>query len=709
MKLRDYQQEACNAIFAAWETNNSTIAVMSTGCGKTVVASHIIDKVRKEGRVMFLAHRGELIWQAAEKIKRVCGIDAGVEMGEHRAATWFHKKHQIIVSTVQTQYSGCSGDGRMSRFNPYDFSLLVVDECFPAGTLVDGKPIESIRVGDAVHAYDHTTNKQVVRRVTATMRNKTDVICRVVFADGSHLICTPNHPIYTRELGYVPADSLNDENHVLCWGNTIKKVKSIRRYRNGDGDGFELMCPGGVVYNLEVDEYHNYFAEGVLVHNCHHYVSPSYRRVVDYYRQNPRLKVLGITATPDRADQKALGNVFNSVAYNYSIERGIDEGWLVPIDQQYANVAHLNLSAVGTSAGDLNGTDLAEAMEYEFVLHEVAVAVLALTENRKTVIFCASVKHADRLSEILNRSKPASSQWVCGETPTEQRSQMFADYKAGRFQYLANVGVLTEGWDDEGVQCVVIARPTKSRALYTQMIGRGTRPLAGLVDKYDDPDDRKMTIAETHKPALLVIDLVGNSGRHKLVSTADILGGNYDDDVIERAKTKAKESEEPTTTAELLEEAARELEAEKEKKRRLDARKRSQIKASGVVTTMSVDAFDVFQLSPHRTTTWDHGKSLSESQMALLARQGIESRGLGYAEGKQLLNELFRRWDKGECSFKQAKILAKHRLPTNAKREQAKAWIDAIAANGWQCPDSLDEFRLSGVYLRSASEPVEVF
>lgn len=103
----------------------------------------------------------------------------------------------------------------------------------------------------------------------------------------------------------------------------------------------------------------------LIIDEAHHAASSSYRRIIAHYRQNPNLKVLGVTATPDRTDELALGEIFESVAFDYEIIDAIHGGYLVPIDQQFVTVSDLDFSRVRTTAGDLNGADLAALMEQE--------------------------------------------------------------------------------------------------------------------------------------------------------------------------------------------------------------------------------------------------------------------------------------------------------------------------------------------------------
>ena len=133
MRLRDYQEAAANGVFEAWKDNTSALAVLPTGLGKTVLFAEIIRRMHERGaRAMVLAHREELITQAADKIKRVTGLEAQIEMGEYHVQSWWGDLPPVIVSTVQTQCAGGDGAGRMSKFDPQEFGLVVIDEAHHA-------------------------------------------------------------------------------------------------------------------------------------------------------------------------------------------------------------------------------------------------------------------------------------------------------------------------------------------------------------------------------------------------------------------------------------------------------------------------------------------------------------------------------------------------------------------------------------------------
>lgn len=324
MNLRTYQRDALDAIKAEWEQHQSTLLVLPTGCGKTVTFAHAIAELCS-GRAMVIAHREELIHQAARTIEAITGTPCDIEMADNRADTNLFRKSRVVVASKDSLHRR-----RLAKFNPDEFGLLIIDE-------------------------------------------------------------------------------------------------------------------------------------------AHHAVAASYCRVMDHFKQNPDLRVLGVTATPDRLDEKALGRVFESAAYVYEVLDAIDDGYLVPIRQRTVSVAGLDFSGVKTVAGDFNQKDLNALMEFEQNLHAVADPIVRLSRWNRTLIFAAGVRHAERLAEILNRHRAGSARFVCGATPKDERQQVLRDYREDRFQHLVSVGVFTEGFDDPGIGMVAIARPTKSRALYAQM------------------------------------------------------------------------------------------------------------------------------------------------------------------------------------------------------------------------------------------------
>lgn len=545
MSEREFQRHAESAVFAEWEDVQSTLVVMPTGTGKTVLASNIIKHFPPK-RTLFLAHREELIFQAAKTIRNHAYLGVDIEMADLWAGDTLWDA-DVIVSTIQTQIAGKKNHERMTRFDPSHFGLVVVDEA---------------------------------HRVTAS----------------------------------------------------------------------------------------------------------SYRRVLSHYKQNPDLKILCLTATPDRADEEALGQMIDSVAFDYEIVDAINDGWLVPIEQQMVFVEGLDFSKVKTQGNDLSASDLAAVMEAEKNLQGVAASSIEIIGDRRTLVFTAGVKQAEMLCEIFNRHREDMAGWVCGTTPKDQRRDLLNRFADGRTQVVVNCNCLSEGFDNPGVEVVIQARPTKSRSLYAQQAGRSTRPLAGCVDDLGSAEERRAAIAASAKPSCLIVDFVGNAGRHKLMTTADILGGKVSPEAMERAVAKAKAEGKPMRMADALEASENAIRAEAEERRKREAARKAHLIAQAEFKTKSVDPFDILDIRPKQSRGWDEGKSLTPNQRAVLLRQGVNITGMPYGQQKQLLTAIFKRMENKMASINQCKALRKRDINTDGLTfAQASERLNEIAQKeGWK-------------------------
>lgn len=461
-------------------------------------------------------------------------------------------------------------------------------------------------------------------------------------------------------------------------------VDSVEILQRGSDRTFGGVCEDGFVYNFEVEGNNNYFADGVLVHNC---TALSYRKILDYFKLNPDIKILGVTATPDRTDEEALGQVCDSVAFNYTLTQAIGDGWLVPISCQMVSIAGLDFSEVRTTAGDLNGADLAAIMEAETVCQGVCSATLQIIGKRQTIVFTPSVKHAEMACAIFNRHQDGIAEWVSGKTEKEARRKIMDNVVTGKTQILCNVGVATEGFDAPSVEVIVMARPTKSRALYAQMAGRATRPQAGLVDQFDTASERKNAISNSKKPGALLIDFVGNSGRHKLISGLDLLGGRFTEEERRVAKEIAADGD-LHDIEEALDEARDAIiakaQAEREMQKQLEEARKRKLVAKAKWTSASIDPFDAFDIRPASNSV-EQKNPLTSKQKDILRKQGIDPDSMTTYQAKQLLNEQFRRWQNDLCSLKQSVLLSKHGYNgAHTKRQDAKRIIDALAKNRWK-------------------------
>ena len=173
----------------------------------------------------------------------------------------------------------------------------------------------------------------------------------------------------------------------------------------------------------------------------------------------------------------------------------------------------LDYNQVRTTAGDLNARDLAAVMEKEHHLHAICTPTLEIAGTKKTLVFAASVAAAERMCEIFNRHKPCA-RWLCGKTPKADRRQMIAGFAAAEFNILVNVGVLTEGFDDPGIEVIVMARPTKSQALWIQMVGRGSRIAPARWIAWLPPGSGEPRLRTATSRTAWSLTFAGNATRH---------------------------------------------------------------------------------------------------------------------------------------------------------------------------------------------------
>lgn len=415
----------------------------------------------------------------------------------------------------------------------------------------------------------------------------------------------------------------------------------------------------------------------LVVDEAHHACAPSYRRILDRF-MDQGCKVVGVSATPDRADELALGQVFDTVAYKYEMVDAIDDGWLVPLDVHRVYVKSLDFSLCKNVGGDFNQGDLGAVMEEEKNLHGVVVPTMEITGNKKTVIFATRVAHAERMAEIINRSKPGSAATIDGKMAKDLRDKILRDYRSGAIQYLVNVGIATEGFDVPDIACVVMARPTQSRALYAQCCGRGTRPLEGILEGVHDPVARQQAIATSAKPRLMVIDFVGNAGRHSLMCAKDVLGGRHieftdhgDPIVIDDELPKGREYED-------LEEEDPGIDYESMTQEEIAQmqNKRNTIRAKVGYELKTTDPFQLLSIKSKRFSQW-YKRRLTDRQLASVRRAGIEPDSYDPAKQCAIFDNLMKRRKNDLCTYKQVKLLNKFGVDaTNLSFRQASDQID---------------------------------
>ena len=511
--LRPYQQQARERIHAEWENGHTrTLLVLPTGTGKTIVfASVAADQVRAGDRVLILAHRGELLEQAADKLQRSTGLVSAVEKADATCLnTWF----RVVVGSVQT----LQRTARLERFSHDYFGTIIIDE-------------------------------------------------------------------------------------------------------------------------------------------AHHAITDGYRRILDYFGS---AKVLGVTATPDRGDMRNLGEVFDSLAFEYKLTDAIKEGYLCRIMAQTIPLK-LDISSVTMSGGDYAVGDLGTALDP--YLEQIAAEMAQRCKGRKTVVFLPLIKTSQKFRDLLNSHGFRAAE-VNGQST--DRKEVLADFDAGKYNVLCNSMLLTEGWDCPSVDCVVVLRPTKVRSLYSQMVGRGTRLSPGKTD-------------------LLLLDFLWMTDKHELCRPADLV---CEDRAVARQMTEnLAQTGCPEDIEEAAVQASEDVVAQREEAlaKQLEEQRRKKAKlVDPLQYEMSIQAEDLAGYVP--AFGWEAGPP-TEQQAAALEKLGIlpdavESAG----KASLLLDRLHKRRDEGLTTPKQIRCLEKYGFQHVGRWsfEQAKHMIDRIAASGWR-------------------------
>lgn len=511
--LRPYQQAARDAIHAEWDAGHTrTLLVLPTGTGKTIVfASVAADQVRAGDRVLILAHRGELLEQAADKLQRSTGLVSAVEKAESTCLdSWF----RVVVGSVQT----LQRTARLERFPQDYFGTIIIDE-------------------------------------------------------------------------------------------------------------------------------------------AHHAITDGYRRILDYFSG---AKVLGVTATPDRGDMRNLGEVFDSLAFEYKLTDAIKEGYLCKIMAQTIPL-QLDITSVTLSGGDYAVGDLGTALDP--YLEQIAAEMARRCKSRKTVVFLPLIKTSQKFRDLLNAHGFRAAE-VNGQS--DDRRQVLADFDAGKYNVLCNSMLLTEGWDCPSVDCVVVLRPTKVRSLYSQMVGRGTRLSPGKTD-------------------LLLLDFLWMTDKHELCRPADLV---CEDRTVARQMTEhLAETGCPEDIEEAAAQASEDVVAQREEAlaKQLEEQRRKKAKlVDPLQYEMSIQAEDLAGYVP--AFGWEAGPP-SEQQTAALEKLGIlpdavESAG----KAALLLDRLHKRQTEGLTTPKQIRLLERYgfRHVGSWSFDAASRMINRIAAGGWR-------------------------
>lgn len=533
MNLRPYQQEdliKCQRDVMAGRIRN--LIVWATGLGKTVLMAHIVGRLRKK-RALIIVNREELVWQTVDKIKASYPhLKVDVEKAEYRSTP----DSEVVVASIQTIGSVKEEeDGtpifspRLQTLNPEEFDTVMVDECFIAGTLIDGKPIEAIKPGDYVTSFNHSKGITQRRKVVRLFKNRPSSMMTIHFAAGASITCTEDHPVFV-DNRYTTAKDVVLGDTFLCDNcNAIEVTKIERHQRTKDGT-FGGACPDGWVYNFEVEENNNYYANGVLVHNCHRSSADSYRNVLKYFGvylsdsryNNPDRILFGLTATPNRADNKGLSEFFDNITSTRDIRWGIQNKYLADIEA-YRVETTVDISDVRITAGDFNHRQLEKKINTPARNELVVKKYIEITGGKKAIFFTLDIQHAEDLAAEL-RKQGVAAMAVSSRTPMQERKDILDRHKKGELTAVCGAMILTEGYDDPTIEVGCMVRPFRSGLIYRQAVGRVLRPCPA-------PEALAALLAANKpvpwiKTCAIVIDFVDVSSRHSLVTVPTLFGLN---------------------------------------------------------------------------------------------------------------------------------------------------------------------------------------
>ncbi len=252
-----------------------------------------------------------------------------------------------------------------------------------------------------------------------------------------------------------------------------------------------------------LDEFAPTEFEYLVIDEAHHSAADTYRRVLEYFR--PRF-ILGLTATPARADGQDLLEIFRNCAHRLTLQEAVERGELVPIRCVRVET-NINLSKVRYNQVDYHRKDIEETIAIPARDRLIVETYLEHVPGRKGVAFAVNVRHGQDLAEEFRRSGVAAAS-VSGRMSNREREQHLKAFAEGRVQILCACDILNEGWDCPDVEVLLMARPTLSKVLYLQQLGRGTRKLPG-------------------KECLIVFDFVDNANRYNhALSLHGVLGKN---------------------------------------------------------------------------------------------------------------------------------------------------------------------------------------
>jgi superfamily II DNA or RNA helicase len=381
----------------------------------------------------------------------------------------------------------------------------------------------------------------------------------------------------------------------------------------------------------------------VVVDEAHHVLAASYLRVLSHF--DAHSSVLGVTATPDRADKRQLAEYFENIAYEIGLIDLVKQAWLSPIRVRTVPLG-LDLRGVRTVAGDYNAEDLGNIVGPQ--LGKIVEVLAREYSHRKTIVFLPLIS----LSKTFTRlCQDAGLRAWHVDGSSKDRAEILSEFSAARSGIISNAMLLTEGYDEPSIDCVVCLRPTKIRSLYCQIVGRGTR-------------------VYPNKDHLLLLDFLWLSDEHSLIKPSHLVAKDEDE---------AEELTEMLAANEELEGACEDVVAARTRRlsERLD---QNRVRRARFFDPLeyAVSLGDL-QLAEFEPTMHWHNDAPTDRQLQVLGRFGFDSKQVtckGHAAA--ILDRVFMRGQLKLATPKQLRWLTKlgHPEPQLATFEEAKQFLD---------------------------------
>lgn len=293
--------------------------------------------------------------------------------------------------------------------------------------------------------------------------------------------------------------------------NNIWKEKQTGLYiaEQKEKDAY-IVCGSVQSISKNIEDFNPEEFGYVIIDEAHHGTAETYRSILSYFK--PQF-TLGLTATPDRTDGEDLLEIFQNIAHKLDLKTAVEIGELVPV-RCIRVKTNIDISDVRINGIKYNSQDLESKLFIPERNKVIVDTYLEFAKDKKTVIFCASVKHAKEIAHLL-RENHINAQAVSGSMNNSKRKQILNEYESGNINVLCASDLLNEGWDSPNTQVLFMARPTMSKTLYTQQLGRGIRLAQG-------------------KEYLMVFDLIDNASLfnapyslHRLFNIREYRPGEY--------------------------------------------------------------------------------------------------------------------------------------------------------------------------------------